>query len=182
MTATACRAADFTGEVGRGQRFERRIEGDLVFLLDPDLAPSLGWTIKVVRAPRDDEDYAAVVTPPHRGINARFIEGWHFRDPDNTGPNLGGVNAPPARRDFSFVVKREDYRAAADALDRLLWQRPDDTDQSRQRALEVYERVARGEGTLRIHRLDLGNLVRGQQAWIDYMGFAVALCLPAASP
>ena len=79
-------------------------------------------------------------------------------------------------------MKREDYRAAADALDRLLWQRPADTDQSRQRALEVYERVARGEGTLRIHRLDLGNLVRGQQAWIDYMGFAVALCLPAASP
>ena len=177
-----CRPADFTGEVGRGQRFERRIEGDLVFLLDPDPAPSLGWTIKVVRAPRDDEDYAAVVTPPHRGINARFIEGWHFRNPDNTGPNLGGVNTPPARRDFSFVVKREDYRAAADALDRLLWRRPDDTDQSRQRALEGYERAARGEGTLRIHRLDLGNLVRGQEAWIDYMGFAVALCLPAATP
>ena len=50
------------------------------------------------------------------------------------------------------------------------------------RPLEVYERVARGEGTRRIHRLDLGNLVRGQQAWIDYMGFAVALCLPAATP
>ena len=176
----ACRRTAFAGEVSRGQPFARRIDGDLVFLLVPDPAPSLGWTVKVIRPPRDDEDYSSVVTPPHRGINARFVEGWHFRNADNTGPNRGEVNAPQERRDFSFVTKREDYRAAADALERLLWRRAEDTDESRQQAMDVYDRVTRGEGTLRIHRLDLGNLIPGQQAWIDFMGFTAELCLPAA--
>ena len=90
------------------------------------------------------------------------------------------MNAPQERRDFSFVTKREDYRAAADALERLLWRRAEDTDESRQQAMDVYDRVTRGEGKLRIHRLDLGNLIPGQQAWIDFMGFTAELCLPAA--
>jgi hypothetical protein len=180
--AKTCRRTAFAGEVARGQRFERRIEGNLIFLLVPDPAPSLGWTVKVIEPPRDDEDYSSVVTPPHRGINARFVEGWHFRNPDNTGPNLGGVNAPQDRRDFHFVMTREDYRAAADALDQLLWRRAEDTDESRQHAMDIYDGVTRGEGTLRIHRLDLGNLVPGQQAWIDSMGFTAELCLPTATP
>src|SRR4029453_12086842 len=139
--AKTCRRTAFAGEVARGQRFERRIEGNLVFLLVPDPAPSLGWTVKVIESPRDDEDYSSVVTPPHRGINPRFVEGWHFRNPDNTGPNLGGVNAPQDRRDFHFVMTRKDYRAAADALDRLLWRRAEDTDESRQHAMDIYDGV-----------------------------------------
>ena len=46
--AKTCRRTAFAGEVARGQRFERRIEGNLVFLLFPDPAPSLGWTVKVI--------------------------------------------------------------------------------------------------------------------------------------
>jgi hypothetical protein len=42
---------------------------------------------------------------PGRGyIPPREIDGWHFRNADNTGPNTGDINAPQRERQFSFLL------------------------------------------------------------------------------
>ena len=56
-----------------------------------------------------------------RDDNPRYVEAWHFRNRANTDPNEGDVNAPQHEREFAFVVTPEAYRAAATALDALLW-------------------------------------------------------------
>ena len=43
------------------------------------------------------------LTPPwHLVPNPRYVEGWHFRNASNTGPNDGSVNAPQETREFIF--------------------------------------------------------------------------------
>ena len=43
------------------------------------------------------------MTPPwHFVPNAREIEGWHFRNGDNTAPNDASVNALQELREFIF--------------------------------------------------------------------------------
>jgi hypothetical protein len=46
------------------------------------------------------------LTPPFHFVpNPRDVEGWHFRNADNTGPNAPGeknVNAPGEAREFIF--------------------------------------------------------------------------------
>ena len=105
----------FSGEVLNGRSFERQIGANLFFSLVPE---ELGWAIsvgsKVVR-----ENFCGVVTPPYRGMNALRIEGWHFRNSDNSGPNEPGpknLNAPQELREFYFVLNEADYRSAFDAL------------------------------------------------------------------
>lgn len=176
----ACRHVDLQGAVVAGQRFEASIGDGLIFRLDSEPGPAgSGWTVRVLRPPQDDEDYVEVMTPPYHGVNARFIEGWHFRNQDNTGPNAGDVNAPQHERDVSFVLTRVDYLVARDALERWLWPRTGDTDEDRVRALARHEDVPRGEGRLRIVELDLGTLGLGRRATIQRMKFTVGLCLPA---
>ena len=34
--------------------------------------------------------------------NPQYLDGWHFRNAANTGPNDGSVNAPQTRREFFF--------------------------------------------------------------------------------
>ena len=88
----------FSGEVLKGRSFERQVGANLFFRLVPE---ELGWSISMGnKAPR--ENFCSVVTPPYRGMNALRIEGWHFRNADNTGPNDGGVNAPRELREFIF--------------------------------------------------------------------------------
>lgn len=100
---------DFTGEIVHGQRFERPIVDGLIFRLDPEPgAAGTGWMVRVIRLPEEDEDYAGVMTPPYRGVNHRFIEGWHFRNRENTGVNQSDVNAPQYDREFGFVLTRDD--------------------------------------------------------------------------
>jgi hypothetical protein len=80
------------------------------------------------------------------------------------------------------VLTRPDYLRAADSLDRLLWRRAGDTDADRERARLTLEQVPVGEGALQIYALDLGRLVPGKRAVIDYMSFGVELCLPPGKP
>jgi hypothetical protein len=62
-----------------------------------------GWFLTVTVKGREDEDLAALTLPLHfPPPNDRQIEGWHFRNADNTGPNDGGVNAPQNLREFIF--------------------------------------------------------------------------------
>lgn len=59
-----------------------------------------GWRIAVL-----DEEARDLVPPsPARGfVPLREIDGWHFRNADNTGPNTGDINAPQRERQFSFL-------------------------------------------------------------------------------
>src|SRR5690349_20426825 len=72
-----------SGEVLKGRSFERQIGANLFFRLVPE---ELGWAISV-GSKAATENFCSVVTPPYRGVNAIHIEGWHFRNSDNTGPN-----------------------------------------------------------------------------------------------
>jgi hypothetical protein len=52
-------------------------------------------------------------------VNPRDIDGWHFRNANNTGPNDGSVNAPSGRREFIFsplVGRGIEYRGSATAV------------------------------------------------------------------
>ena len=104
-------------------------------------------------------DYAAVVTPPYRGVNQLQLYGWHFRNADNSGPNAAGpknLNAPQELRSFRFVLSREDFEDAAGALARLLWGPAESEDVARH--LQTWRReLAKGGGPARDHRYDLGQ-------------------------
>jgi hypothetical protein len=115
------RSVTFSGEVLKGRSFEKTIRANLFFRLVPQ---ELGWTILIGSKADAANNFCGVVTPPYRGINALQIEGWHFRNSDNTGPNDAGpknVNAPQELREFYFVLSEADYRNAMDALQIMLW-------------------------------------------------------------
>ena len=89
------------GELTAGEAFQASFGPDFVFRLDPSPA---GWTLSIRETGRDD-DLSRLTPPFHGPPNPRDIEGWHFRNSDNTGPNETGeknVNAPGIVREFIF--------------------------------------------------------------------------------
>src|ERR671925_623359 len=87
------------GVVNRGERFVQTTDAGWILRLFPD---SKGWFLEVTMNGRETEDLARLTPPWHFVPNAREIEGWHFRNADNTGPNDGSVNAPQELREFIF--------------------------------------------------------------------------------
>lgn len=139
-----------------------------------------GWTIWIGDPRHRDNNYVTVATPPFRGINPAVIQGWHFRNADNTGPNtpgLNSLNAPQKERHFFFVRDEAGYQDAQEALAILL--RPDGRPEVEIKEAESrLANVPRGEGTLWIEALELGNLAPGGQAYIERMAFRLRLQLP----
>ena len=127
-----------------------------------------------------EKNFCGVVTPPYRGINAIQIEGWHFRNSDNTGANEPGVknvNAPQEVREFQFVLNDGDYRTAFDALQKMLWPYSFSKRQIDQ-AQSVHAKLPKGNGKLTIRGVKLNALEAGKQAGIDEMMIDVELNLP----
>ncbi len=125
-------------------------------------------------------NFAGVVTPPYRGINNIYIEGWHFRNSDNTGPNIVGpknVNAPQEVREFDFVLNDSDYQKAFDALGKMMWSYSY-SEQEVNEATIIHDKLSKGHGKLTIRDLKLNNLVAGKQAGIESMKFDVELNFP----
>jgi hypothetical protein len=89
------RTTTFTGTVAAGDAYAKPFGSGLVFYLEP---MEYGWVISIIQDHRD----ITALTPPLRGPNPRDIEGWNFRNSQNTGPNQGDVNVPQERRDFIF--------------------------------------------------------------------------------
>jgi hypothetical protein len=167
----------FSGEVRRGQKFDRQIGEHLFFRLIPH---ELGWMISVANHINSDRNFCAVVTPPYRGINPIYIEGWHFRNSDNTGPNEAGsknVNAPQETREFHFVLDDADYQKAFDALQRTRWPHSYSSKAVRE-AVNLHRELSKGTGVVTIRELKLNNLQTGNHAGIDFMKFNVELTLP----
>ncbi len=92
------KAERISGEVVRGGRFERSTPSGWILRLVPD---ERGWVLVVTVEGRETEDLASM-TPPWSGPRDLHIEGWHFRNADNTGPNDGSVNQPQELREFIF--------------------------------------------------------------------------------
>jgi len=170
------RNVKFSGEVLKGRSFERQVGANLFFRLVPE---ELGWSISVgSKAVR--ENFCSVVTPPYRGMNALHIEGWHFRNSDNSRPNEPGpknVHAPQELREFYFVLNDPDYRRAFDALQILLW--PYSYSKQQIDAAEgAHAKLRKGSGKLMIRDLKLKALEPGERAGIDRMAFDVELIFP----
>ncbi|MCP4370254.1 MAG: hypothetical protein GY797_19390 [Deltaproteobacteria bacterium] len=165
----------FNGRVSREQMFEYEILDNLVFRLIPN---PYGWDIWMGDKTEPLNDYVAVVTPPYYGMSARYIEGWHFRNNDNSGPNEPGekqVNAPQKERKFDFILTETDYWIAYNGINtRFL---PSEGEQ--EQAKEAFNQLESYNGILTIISLELGNLKIGEQAWVEDMEFEVELSLPS---
>ena len=70
---------EFSGSIKAGQRFEHPFGDRFIFALEPI---QYGWEISVYEKGRK-EDLAELTLPLH-GPNPTDIEGWHFRNEDNT--------------------------------------------------------------------------------------------------
>lgn len=171
-------SVEFGGEVARSETVLHRFrhgESPYEFRLVPFAG---GWTIWIGEPMRRDRNYIAVVTGPFRGVNPAVINGWHFRNSDNTGPNEPGeknVNAPGLERNFAFVLDGAGYAAAFAARESAL---AGNTQAEIDAAMQSLSEVPKGEGQLLIRALELGNLVPNQRAVIERMAFTVRLKFP----
>jgi len=94
------------GAVERREQFSTTTGAGWVVRLEPI---EYGWMLRIATKDRATEDLSSL-TPPWHGVpNPRELEGWHFRNAGNTGPNDASVNAPGSLREFIFspLVGRE---------------------------------------------------------------------------
>lgn len=172
----------FTGQVVQGETYQKEITQFLLFCLLPNyLTEATGWWISITANTEDGCDYqkpsyVGIVTPPFHGTNSGLIVGWHFRNEDNTGPNDGSVNAPQETRWFQFLLSEEDYQLAWQAHSCSFRNMCDNM--TPEEAKNIIWAIPKARGTLTITDLVLGNLVVGEQAWIESMSFTVELLLP----
>jgi hypothetical protein len=169
------RVAQFSGEVEQGQTFTKEIRGNLIFQLIPY---DLGWTISLADKTNPAHNFTQVVTPPYHGTNDTVIEGWHFRNADNTGPNDPGpknVNVPQKVRAFNFVLNEQGYDKAVDTLNKMLYPSSYSSDEIEKAG---HVKLITGTGTLTINKIILNHLKLNEQAGIDSMTFDVRLEWP----
>jgi hypothetical protein len=150
---------EFSGEAHRGKNFVYEVKDHLHFILKPN---PLGWEI-VLQDPNRPKENLARLTPPYHFVpNPRYLEGWHFRNADNTGPNAIGeknINAPQHQRRFIFSTK------VGQTIDY-----PPTPAQAGQVARD-------GTGLLEILDMKLGNFRAGEKAWFEWIRFKVRLQL-----
>ena len=168
----------FTGEVARGESFERILDEDLIFRLNYYDGDGKGWYIWVGNSEQPDYDFSVLVTLPLRGPNSRNIMGLHFRNGDNSGPRTEADHyAPQEIRPFSFVLTETDYHIADNALDKILWPYEYSEEQVQQ-ARQIYNELETATGVLTITDLVLDNLIVGKMPWIETMEFEVTIEFP----
>jgi len=154
--------ATFSGVLESGQAYTKGFDHRLLFSLKPI---DKGWEI-MVRVEGRDENIARLTPPFHYVPNPRYIEGWHFRNGDNAGPNDGSVNAPQEIRDFIFSpevgqsIQGPHSRFGVSSDD-------------------VQHVEAFGRGRLTIMDYRLTDIAPGQQARMLRLAFTVCLTWPA---
>jgi hypothetical protein len=156
-------AEQIEGEVTKGQAFSKATSGDWILRLVP---VEEGWFLEIAMRGRETEDLSRLTPPWHFVPNPRHIEGWHFRNADNTGPNDGSVNAPQELREFIFspLVGREIQGPLATSS----------------ATSEEVERVrAFGRGWLHLNEFRLTPTHRGERAGFERLKFSACLTWPA---
>lgn len=177
-TSSSPETVRFEGQLSRGQIFEESIGQNLAFRLEPF---EQDWEIWIGNPKQSDQNFAAIVTPPFHGLNSLYIEGWHFRNSDNSGPNEAGeknVNAPQQERAFCFVLNEEEYQAAYEWLNKQL----SSSEAGGQPPVANQNVIEPRAGLLRITQLTLGNLNVGDHAWIESLEFEVELQFTSPCP
>jgi len=86
------------GHLNAGEAFQAPFGGDCFLGLTPK---AFGWVVEIRERGRQ-ENLARLTPPWHFTPNPRYLEGWHFRNAENTAPNDGSVNAPQELREFYF--------------------------------------------------------------------------------
>jgi hypothetical protein len=102
-------SVSFEAELSEGDQFRREVADGLTFMLAPT---DYGWKIDVYSRTGAN---LAELTPPQRmaDVNPRALNGWHFRNAENSAPNTGDVNAPQHFRTFVFGPGALDSEMAA---------------------------------------------------------------------
>ncbi len=125
-----------------------------------------GWSVRIYDAADSLSVDLSSITPPHGGApNPRDIEGWHFRNADNTGANKGDVNAPQHDRLFFFspgLAGTGGYRPSVNESEPRHYA-PDPED---------------GLGWLKVVDFGLSDLESGQRARMTYLKFDACLTWP----
>jgi hypothetical protein len=155
------RAETISGEVVKGRLFTRSIAGGWILRLTP---VDSGWLLSVSAKGREEEDLSRLTPPWHFVPNPREVEGWHFRNAGNTGPNDGSVNAPQELREFIFspeVGQSVDYNGSATSAE----------DVARVRSF--------GRGWLFLNRYTLSPPRPGERAAFESLTFTACLTTPA---
>jgi hypothetical protein len=150
----------FEDSVRAGQPYERALWDGLRLELKP---LDLGWRIEIRDSTRPDVDLASITPPYHFVPNPCDIEGWHFRNQANTGPNQGDVNAPQEVREFIFSP--EVGRSIRDPAEGTAAITDDDVERAGRR----------GRGVLEVLDLDLTPPAKNARAGIRSMRFRVAI-------
>ena len=150
------------GTVTRGETYQIRTE-PWILTLNP-VREGWGWWLSVMDRGREGDDLSRL-TPPFHGPNPRHLDGWNFRNADNTGPNDGSVNVPGELREFIFspAVGREiEYRGSATGVD------------------EIADIRAFGRGWLFVDSYRLTPPRRGERASFESLTFRVCLTWPSS--
>jgi len=150
------------GSVNRGETYQIRTE-PWILTLNPG-REGWGWWLSVMDRGREGDDLSRL-TPPLHGANPRHLDGWNFRNADNTGPNDGSVNVPGELREFIFspAVGREiEYRGSGTTGDELATVR------------------AFGRGWLFVDSYRLTPPRRGERASFESLTFRVCLTWPSS--
>jgi hypothetical protein len=157
------RAETMAGEIIGGAAFNSSTSSGWILRLTPT-SDGLGWFLSVSVKGREAEDLSRLTPPWHFVPNAREIEGWHFRNAANTGPNDGSVNAPQWLREFIFspqVGRSIQYNGSATS----------EQDVSRVRSF--------GRGWLFIEQYRLTAPRQGERAGFESLKFTACLTWPA---
>lgn len=151
-------------EIYGAHNFEQKLDNGWVFRLG---ASRYGWKIHLFSNDSSASNIdMAQVTPPHRtSPNSRDIEGWHFRNAANTGPNVGDVNAPQYLREFFFsraLIGTGGFKSAKGPDASLMFE-PDPNG---------------GRGWLKILDLGLSDTALRQKARMSYLKFDACISWP----
>lgn len=180
LSQSALRKPDlrFSGEVTRGQSFERSIGHGLVFRLTPSMGKvDVGWEIEIVPDPALTPEavgtsggyveFSTIATPPYHSYNERYLETSY------------GMKAQEAvaitPRDFQFVEFAADSKAADAVVDSVL-SSSDFPDHHSEAIAAAAEKIHVGTGELRIvdSRITPGK-DGSETGTIDWLRFEVSL-------
>jgi hypothetical protein len=159
----------FTGEVRRGQKFEKSLAPTMIFRLEPYAGNDSGWSIRIVPgedAASDAMDCIGAVEEPAHGDTKLAI------DPPG---DADGETASWKHREFSFIANPADCKAA--------WQLMNDanygtklSDKEREEASTKLGKIPTQHGAFKIVDAAFGpRTSANEQGTIEHLKFEVEL-------
>jgi hypothetical protein len=168
-------ATRFTGELKRGQKFQKAIAPNMIFALEPYAGNDSGWTIRLVPGADSKSismDCIGAVSEPLHGDKNLEIE-----PPD-------GLSQEPVRwkpREFEFVPDSANCKAAWELMN-LVYYPSKLTDEQRAEAAEKLGKIPTAHGKFTV----VNSLLRpagnpNDTGSIEWLKFEVELNFPAPS-